>query len=70
MPVSVNTNLYDMVKIRVIIIGDVNVCTIYEVSYSYQNKTKIPEKKEVPALSRTSYQLYTRYLSITFGETV
>ena len=38
--------------------------------HSYQNKTKIPEKKEVPALSRTSYQLYTRYLSITFGETV
>ena len=51
---NVNRTFYDMVKIRVIIIQNVNIVTIYETLFekaiiilpiTYQNKTKMPGKK-------------------------
>ena len=51
---KVNRHFYDMVKICIIIIWNVNIFTIYDTSFenvmrilptTYQNKTKMPGKK-------------------------
>ena len=50
---EVNRHFYDMVKIRVIIIQNINIFTIYGnlleniitiLSITYQNKTRMPQK--------------------------
>ena len=50
---KVNRHFYDMVKIRVIIIQNINIFTIYGnlleniitiLSITYQNKTRMPQK--------------------------
>ena len=62
---NVNRTFYDMVKIRVIIIQNVNIVTIYETLFenaiiilpiTYQNKTEMPGKK-----IRSAWFIYNKW---------